>query len=239
MKLMNDKARNAISLCLKNIDRLIYDCEYIYDDFSLIKYLSIIAQEEIAKAFILYLYVNNTVSWAEACNVLRDHKSKQLIAYVIDYIMPEFEEWQERYSYENIGKSKNIPKRIIDAVNVFALEKVKRLSGIDWKYENEIIENIVSKIADGKRDIEKQNAIYVSIDENMNITNNPFDVKEEIALKELETAKRMKSVISITDNKITVQIGYEFELIELALKLALDKITVDEYKDKMRIWIHE
>jgi hypothetical protein len=178
----------------------------------------------------------DTLTWQEASKIIRDHKSKQLLAFIIDYIVPEFEDWLKRYSLESIGKAKTLPNDIIDAVNVLAIEKIKRYQRYDWLEESQKLEKRVGHIADGKKDVEKQNALYVSVNESMDIINNPLDANKDDSIKELEITKRIKSIISIIDGKINGPIGFEYEIIDLALKLDLGKISIEEYKEKMHIY---
>jgi len=228
------KIANAIRICLQNADRLLHDCQYINEDYSLIKYLSIIAQEEIAKAFIIFMIKENVLTWAEAKIILRDHKSKQLLALIIDYLEPVLDEWRKRYSLANIGKTPNLPSDIVDAVNVIAKEKIKRIKRDDWIYDDKEIDSNVERLADGIFDIEKQNSLYVNINEDFTVLNDPRKTTEQSANVELKRAIRMKSIISISDGVIKGPEGIEYSLMRLTLMLALGKITVDNYLSKVK-----
>lgn len=69
---MKNKLSRAILACIYNGERLISDSEeLIYDHYSTAMYLAIIAQEEIAKAFIFYLILKGTMDWDDAKTIIK------------------------------------------------------------------------------------------------------------------------------------------------------------------------
>lgn|SRR2546425_2207555 len=96
-----DKSRfvEAAAACLSNGERLLYDVEFLSDlqhpstSFA----LSTIAQEEFAKAFLLFLVSRSIIAWNSLIyRATRDHACKQLLGLVMSYINPDTDEFLRR-----------------------------------------------------------------------------------------------------------------------------------------------
>jgi len=96
--------------CVANGDRLLDDAQLLeFEKPPASQYaLSIIAQEEYSKAFLLYLVMAGVVPWAPyLLRAMRDHKCKHLIGIVIDFLEPDTEVFLERI---DASLSKGIPQ---------------------------------------------------------------------------------------------------------------------------------
>ncbi len=81
--------------CLINGDRLLSDAATLsYDHSPTSLALAIIAEEEFAKGFLLFLVDSGVIPWNEAIllRVTRDHHCKQLLALLMEYASPDFDE---------------------------------------------------------------------------------------------------------------------------------------------------
>ncbi len=86
--------------CLINGDRLLSDAETLsYDRSPTSLALAIIAEEEFAKGFLLFLVDSGVIPWNEAIllRVTRDHHCKQLLAMLMEYASPDFDEMNARF----------------------------------------------------------------------------------------------------------------------------------------------
>ena len=78
----------AIVAILDNGDRLVEDACYLseYERFPTAYALCILAQEEYAKAFLLYLISEDAIPWTqELRRMLHNHTCKQLLSLIIDF----------------------------------------------------------------------------------------------------------------------------------------------------------
>ena len=91
-------------------------------------YLSIIAQEEVAKAFMLYLVSIEVLPWTPfLLRATRDHKCKQLVGIILDYIAPNFDEFLRRMDARILEKKQlQLPASVADAMNLLRHEKIRR-----------------------------------------------------------------------------------------------------------------
>jgi AbiV family abortive infection protein len=90
----------AADACFANGERLLYDADFVSDSehpagtpFA----LATIAQEEFAKAFLLWLASRNVITWNSfVCRATRDHTCKQLLGLVINHLSPDWDEESKR-----------------------------------------------------------------------------------------------------------------------------------------------
>ena len=89
MESQKTRIRIAKELTLKNAQRLLADAEMLenFDGIPSAFALSVLAEEEFAKAFILYLVEMEVIPWTkEITRSLNDHSSKHLMGIVVDWI---------------------------------------------------------------------------------------------------------------------------------------------------------
>lgn len=215
----------AIEVCKKNANKIIDTIDWFPDDdfMSMRYFLSIIAQEEFAKAFLLKLVKDEAIPWNnEIIRVLNDHRCKQLISQILDYLVLSEEEFMERFK-----NRKDTPKRIIDVINILRFEKMGEFNRNEWLDDDENIHRTIRKIADGDFEKIKQDAIYIRISKNGEIMSTPEKITTKMAEDEFEKAKQYSSL----------HIGFnEYERIKYMLKFLFGFITTEEYNDKMQ-WL--
>lgn len=91
----------AADACFSNGERLLYDADYVHHvdqpagtSFA----LATIAQEEFAKAFLLWLAFRGVITWNSfVCRATRDHTCKQLLGLVMQHLNPERDEEFRRH----------------------------------------------------------------------------------------------------------------------------------------------
>lgn len=159
----------TIDACIDNGQRLIDECYYLeFRDppFSQL-YLILIAQEEFAKAFIVFLIKEGIVPLsAPVRRAINDHCCKQLIGVVLDYLIMHWENVDElnaaiQADMDRVGL---LPNDVGSAVEILRYEKIGRWDGESWAWsEDPNYDPHVMKIAQGKKDRRKQDALYVRI----------------------------------------------------------------------------
>lgn len=88
----------AAAACLSNGERLIEDARWLPEESAATKFaLATIAQEEFAKAFLLFLVSRDVLTWNSLIlRVTRDHASKHLLGHVMNYLNPAWEDFEAR-----------------------------------------------------------------------------------------------------------------------------------------------
>lgn len=216
----------AIDASLKNGDRLLNDAELLlYPDSAPTAFvLSVLAQEEFAKAFLLHLVETNCIPWNnDIKGVLNDHSCKQLVGLILDFLNPDTDVFLERMDLKNIGKKRPLlPPHILDTLNVIRHEKVAKNSRSDWIDSAEApCDPTVKKISDGDFDKLKQDAIYVRIGRTGVVVSEPTRINPELAEIEFEKAKRFRSLQG--------PMGLDYEKVTTIFKVLFGLITVEEF----------
>lgn len=157
----------SIRACIQNGDRLLdetYDLEF-RKPLATTFFVVMIAQEEFAKAFVLYLIREGAVPFtAPVLRAINDHACKQLLGMIMDYVM-------EILRYEKIGRWEG--------------------NFGTWA-EDPDYDRAVLHIADGKKDRHKQDALYVRIGRDGRVCSTPDVITDQETKNELERARRYK-----------------------------------------------
>jgi AbiV family abortive infection protein len=204
---MNDAAtdyRDAIRACVANGKRLLDDAEWLRDSDRnpTTLALTILAEEEFAKAFLLYLLQERVIpSTPEVWRSLRDHYCKHLLTIVMEYlhvgdgsVIPRFD---AQYDPE-----RRLPREVASAVNLLRFERIGR-----WESpHSEILEpehyDRATKQLPIKIDRAKQGAIYVEISREGRVVNSPASVTAEQMKSEQEKCSHL------LDLALQIEAGY-------------------------------
>src|SRR5260370_2830862 len=154
--------------------------------------ICVLAQEEYAKAFLLYMVREELLPWdTDLLRIMRSHACKHLLAIVMEYVSPDWETIEElqdklKAEYDLGGR---FPSRISSALNILYFEMIRRGNFFD---DNEYEPDVLS-VAIGERDRAKQDAIYIDVDKSCRVKNSPSDITREDAAIEYERASRYGS----------------------------------------------
>lgn len=184
--------------CIQNGDRLLdetYDVEFRKPPATRF-FLVVIAQEEFAKAFLLYLIREGAMPFAApVLRAINDHACKQLLGMVMDYVIMHWDEIEElrefiRKDYES---GDQLPKDVGSAMEILRYEKIGRWEGNFgiWA-EGPDYDRSALHIADGKKDRHKQDALYVRIGRDGRVCSTPDVITQQETESELERARRYK-----------------------------------------------
>ncbi|PIU22914.1 MAG: hypothetical protein COT13_05845 [Chloroflexi bacterium CG08_land_8_20_14_0_20_45_12] len=222
----------AISASLENGDRLLEDAQYLLDfeRYPTAYALSILAQEEFAKAFLLHLIDAGAIPWnSEVRRTLRDHTCKQLFAVVMDFLEPDFDEFIRRLKGDK-SMDLRFPARISGALNIIRYEKVPRQDESAWKMESDpSCDPQAREVADGQIDKRKQDALYVRLAKNGQVASIPSRIGATEATEEFEKAARLGRVLSRHEGEISCTFSLEYEMIAETFKVLFELQSVEEY----------
>ncbi|MBU4319807.1 MAG: AbiV family abortive infection protein [Nitrospinae bacterium] len=189
-----DNFLKSAAVCLANANRLILNAELLNGDADTVTTsyaLAFLAQEEIAKAFLLYLIYSEALPWNQYIQrSLKDHTCKQLWFIVLDALNPDFDEYLEKIKKPGYMGLKNFINEVGDALNWYRYAKIYSWEQgyYDWS-DNPFNEN-VKHIFKGKLDRKKQDALYVRIGKKGEVISEPGSIKKQDVDKAIDTAKR-------------------------------------------------
>lgn len=204
------KSLNAsIEASLENGSRLLGESYFLesLDPPASQYYLIMIAQEEFAKAFILYLVREEIAPFSEPIRrAINDHRSKQLVGMILDYMImhwDDFEELKEAVRTDaELGDG--LPNDVGSAIKILCYEKIGRWAGRNYiESEKPDYDSLAKKIFAGKKDQKKQDALYVRIGRDGRPCSSPASVTNAETQDELERACRYcRFVIDVMEGSV-------------------------------------
>ena len=193
--------------CCKNAKRLLSDAVMVEFEKpkSTYYFLAMIAQEETAKAFLLYLVSIEAIPWTPfLLRATCDHKCKHLVGIVLDYLAPDFDKWMAEMELRIKQKlPPTFPKPVADALNILYHEKIRKWERSNWFWaEDPVYDKATLKIAEGGRDKAKQQGLYVDLGRSGQVSSSPDHITEAQADAEFQTAERyLRCVTGIIDRE--------------------------------------
>lgn len=104
MPLKDETIRRSISATIENGKKLLEDAEFLFDfdRYSTALALSVLAQEEFAKAFLLQLVADDALPWLpEVHRSMARHQCKHLLGVVMEWLPPfDIEKMMERHKQD-------------------------------------------------------------------------------------------------------------------------------------------
>lgn len=202
---MNEEAakRERFRRLTNSIERTIENAERLYDESFDLEfrashatryYLVTIAQEEVAKSFLLYLIrdqiIPNSIS---AQRAVRDHNCKHLMGIVIDYMIMHWDTIDELRGLIELDSQlgDDFPVSVGSALEIFRYEKIGRWEDRNWDWvEDQGYDQETQRVAEGKRDRRKQDALYVRVGSDGQVSSTPAVISQIEMSEEVERASR-------------------------------------------------
>ncbi len=193
---MNDKFRDSARACLQSGRRLLDDAEFLGfgEPPTTAHFLLLIAQEEFAKAFLLALVVRGVVPWdRRLLRAARDHTCKQLLCLVMDYVIPDTDEFLERCNAVVLRHEiRTLPPKVVDAIYILRHAKIGRWVERSWVWaEDPAYDPDALAVAGGKQDRLKQDALYVRLGRDGSTASVPGGATYDSVRSERERAARI------------------------------------------------
>ena len=194
---------SSIEACIANGDRLLDDAMMLecQEPPASRLALAMLAQEEYAKGFVLFLVRESVIDWSPPLlRAMNDHTCKQLVGVMIECIYPcrdeSYEEAVQRIR-EEVARGELIPLTVADAISILRHEKIGRWKSRNWEWaEPPHYDAAALRIAEGKRDRLKQDALYVRIGRDGRVVSTPMDACPLCSDQEFERARNYRSFIS-------------------------------------------
>ncbi|WP_454060830.1 hypothetical protein [Candidatus Nitrospira salsa] len=227
MSISADRFLDSAKKCCTNSRRLLNEAERLeFEEVPATRhYLSIIAQEESAKAFLLYLVGITVLPWTPFLRrAVRDHHCKQLVGLILDYLSPDTEEFLRRIdAWRERGQPPSLPNSVGDAINILRHEKIGKWESTNWWWTEEPdYDHTALNVAEGKRDREKQRSLYVELGQNGQVASTPDQITEGKANDEFERARRIEICVTTLTEKSSNSI-WDYERVENCFQVLFSK----------------
>ena len=214
----------SFQACIANGERVLDDAMQVeFQDPPCTKLmLSMVAQEEFAKAFLLFLVREDVMLWSpQLLRAMNDHACKQLVGVIIEHLHPAWENIEELEGIiaANVELGDRLPPSVATAINILRYEKIGRWESNTWFWlEDPDYEPSVLGIAKGKRDRIKQDALYVRLGRDGSVASVPMRVTQLSADEEFAKADQYRWFLNtvVCDGKSA---SIEYEKVLMALKL--------------------
>jgi AbiV family abortive infection protein len=186
----------TIQACVRNGERLLDDghCLEFQKSPASRYFLVMIAQEEFAKAFILYIVLERVTDLtAPVLRAINDHACKQLVGVILDYIIFHWEEVAEMEAAVRTDSDLGacVPHVVGSAMDLLRHEKIRRWEDKRWDWaEDPGYDRSAQRIADGKKDRHKQDALYVRVGRDGRVNSTPDIITEDETREEFARAGR-------------------------------------------------
>jgi len=228
------KYTNAMKSCVENGTRLLDEAELLEFETPLATkfFLSVIAQEEFAKAFLLYLVKIDAILWNRfILQATMNHRCKQLVGIILDFLAPDTDLFLKRINDAILNKIPlDFPKKVVDAIHILRYEKIGRWESNAWGWvEDPNYDKVAESIAEGYLDKMKQDALYVALGKDGSIKRTPKNTNKKNAEEEYERARRFEMLLEelCADKNPT---GSDYERVEDTFKiLFLEKVKLKKY----------
>jgi AbiV family abortive infection protein len=192
----------AKEAAIKNAQRLVTDARMLRDFGSIPSAfaLTVLAEEEFAKAFILYLVEMEVIPWTkEIAQSLNDHSSKHLVGIVVDWLTSFITDFFTEASKIN-GRNLLIDKlpwtrEVAYAMNIYRHNRIGKFRDSSAALHVSAVEpeeRATNRNVE-KRDKSKQNAIYVAVASDGGVAFDPSGVDVNKLTAEMERADRFNS----------------------------------------------
>lgn len=229
---MKDKLHQSALACLQNGRRLLDDAELLElnEPPTTAHFLSLIAEEEFAKTFLLALIVHDVIPWdRRLMRATRDHICKQLVCLVMDYLNPDIDEFLERCNALVLRHEiRNLPPKIVDAIHILRHEKIGRWVKQSWVWgEDPEYDSDALSVADGKQDRSKQDALYVRLGQDGSAVSIPGCATYESVRSERERAARLGRLAEgvLEGEKHP---GFDYDKVEGVFRVLFESLPTDE-----------
>lgn len=196
------KIEEAARVALANGRRLIDDADYLIygEPPTTASFLASIAQEEVAKSFLLALSARLGMDWTPyLARAARDHSCKQLFCIVMDYLSPDTDAFLRQCK----AYHEPLPEPVIHAIEILRHEKIRRWESRRWVWAEDPAWNLdVLAVAEGQVDRLKQDALYVRLHPDGRIASIPQSAARSSVERETERARRFGRLVeSVLDGE--------------------------------------
>ena len=219
----------------RNAERLFEDAKSFeeWERFPTSYALSILAQEEYGKAFLLHLAMEQAVPWTDGLDrALRNHRCKQLVALVMEFLQrKDFMELLD--DPDRFRGASTLPEYVLDAIHVIVHEHIRELSRENWLGDSDRrVHPVANRIARGILDREKQTGFYVHVGSDGKVRKSPSMISAERCRNELARTERVAGVFWFHEGALQVAASFELPKIIATFQVVSGLMPLDEFNEK-------
>ena len=234
MTLNSKNLEASIRDILKNGRRLLADAEFLEytEPPTSAMYLTAIAQEEFAKAFLFAISARSIIPWHRTLiRASLNHQCKQLLYIILEYLEPDVDEFIDRCDAVVLHKElPTLPSKVSDSINILRHEKIGRWISNNWCWAEEPeYSKEAQSVMKGAKDKKKQDLLYVRLVKDGSVASKPvcFDVTRLSLTDEMNKAERFASLVErLLDNEEFVSL--DWSMVEDGFRAVFSDISMDD-----------
>jgi len=228
----------AIKAALENAARLVEDVTLLaeMDRIPTAFFISVLAREEFAKAFVLILAHRENLPWTTKLQaVLRNHVCKQLVSHIlcelsaIDLFDPAYlDKWPRRV--------RDLPSSVVDAIHILVHEHVSGIEREDWwDHEQDTpIDPTVHEVAAGAIEKKKQDALYVRYGWNGSVKSVPARrIAPSEWTCEYRRLEQIKEAFWVSEGTLSGSPSAQYQIIAALVRVLAGLMPPEEFN---RVW---
>lgn len=218
----------SIEECIANGNRLIEDSELLqdFDRFASAYSLSILAQEEFEKSFILILVRDNILPWTKDIKkALYNHECKHLIGIIMEWLGPPLDKSLERMkSYLDTWQPEKMPSDVGKAINILRHEMIERFKE-GYSLKEKEWDGFARKIAEGYKSRLKHVGFYIGISKDgLPDTMHPNLITSDMVQEEIDRAKRYSEFADDAYRECVLSIA-EYDYVKEIIKVVFKNLS--------------
>lgn len=224
----------AIKAALANAARLAEDAKLLaeFERRQTAFFVSVLAREEYAKAFLLILAQQEKLPWTTAFQeALRNHACKQLVSHIlcelsaIDLFTPEhINKWPRRVH--------ELPRSVVDAFHILVHEHLRDLEREDWwdRAQDPPLDPNVHEIAAGAVERQKQDALYVRFGWNGSVRSTPARrISQSEWNRESRKLDHMREAFWVSEGALSGSPSAQYTVIAALVRVLAGLMSPEEY----------
>jgi hypothetical protein len=142
--------------------------------------------------------------------------------------------WESYLTTQKLEIYPQFPPHIADAINIIRHEKVPKKDAGTWLWDDETpCDRQARRIADGKLDKQKQNALYVDIAGTGQVSSTPLRIEANEATVEFEKTKQLGKILYRSDKDIAPLKTVEYRKVFDTFRVLFGLTSVEEYN---KLW---
>jgi AbiV family abortive infection protein len=226
--------QSAIKAALENGARLAEDATLLaeWDRIPTAFFISVLAREEFAKAFMLILAQSENLAWTTKLQKsLRNHVCKQLISHIlcelsaIDLFDPaHLNKWPRRV--------RDLPTSVVDAFHILVHEHIRGRDREDWwdREQDTPIDPTVHEVAAGAVEKKKQDALYVRYGWNGSVKSVPARrIAPSEWTREYRSLEQIKDAFWVSEGRLSGSPSAQYDVIAALVRVLAGLMSPEEF----------
>ncbi len=195
-------------------------------------FISVLAREEFAKAFVLILAHRENLPWTTKLQeALRNHVCKQLVSHIlcelstIDLFDPvHINKWPRRV--------RDLPTPVVDAFHILVHEHIRGVEREDWwdREQATPIDPTVHEVAAGAIERKKQDALYVRYGWNGSVKSVPARrIAPSEWTREYHRLRQIKDAFWVSEGTLSGSPSVHYQIVAALVRVLAGHMSLEEF----------